>query len=335
MKKNIFNLLIIGTSLFILIAFVLKTDGLSALSKLNPLWVLVSLLFMLLYWSFESLSLHTIINFHGIRKKFRESFVVTMVGQFFNSITPFATGGQPAQVLYLMKNGIDTGNATSIVMLKFVSYQTVLTIYSLFVIIFSFTNYYGKVPFLLTMTILGLAVHASMILVTLLFSYNRNLTEKIIKLVFRFLGRIKLVKNKENAEHKLEDSLTRFHDNAALLIGHPGLLFKTFLFTAIQLTFYFSIPFCVFKGFDLEGANYLSLLSASVFVATVISVVPLPGSIGGAEQGFLWFFSDFFNGYPIPAMLIWRIVTYYSCIGFGGLFAVILPKKTEEVKTWN
>lgn len=335
MKKNILNLLIVGTSLFILIAFVLKTDGLSALAKLNPLWVLVSLLFMLAYWGFESLSLHVIISFHGIRKKFRESFVVTMVGQFFNSITPFATGGQPAQVLYLMKNGVDTGIATSIVMIKFVSFQTVLTLYSLIIIIFTYTNYAGKVPFILTMTILGLAVHASMILVTLLFSYNRELTEKIIKFVFRLLARIKLVKSEESAENKLEDSLTKFHDNASLLMRHPELMYKTFLFTAIQLTFYFSIPFCIYKGFGLEGTSLFPILSASVFVATIISVVPLPGSVGGAEQGFLWFFSDFFNGYPIPAMLIWRIATYYSCIGFGGVFAVILPKKSKEVKGLN
>jgi hypothetical protein len=285
---------------------------------------------MLLYWSFESLSLHTIINFHGIRKKFRESFIVTMVGQFFNSITPFATGGQPAQVLYMMKNGIDTGNATSIVMIKFVSYQTVLTLYSLIVIILTFHNYYGKVPLLLLWTVLGLAVHASMILVSILFSYNRGLTEKIIKFVFRLLSRIKLVKSEELAEKKLEDSLTRFHDNAALLMRNPGLLFKTFLFTSIQLTFYFSIPFCIYKGFGLDGAHYFPLLSASVFIATVISVVPLPGSIGGAEGGFRYFFGDFFMEYLVPAMLIWRIVTYYSCIGFGGIFAVILPNRVKK-----
>ncbi len=336
MKKNIFNFFIVGISLIILLVLILKTQGLYAffrqLSMLSFPWVLLSLAFMLLYWSFESLSLHLITLFHGVRKRFRESFSITMVGQFFNSITPFATGGQPAQVIYLMKNGVETGNASSIIMIKFISFQTILTIYSFLVIMFTFQNFKARIPLLLTMTLLGLAVHASMILLTVLFSYNRVLTEKIIKVIFRILKKLRLVKGGEAAEKKLEDSLKKFHDNAAVLKNNPVLMIKTVILTFIQLTFFFSIPYCICRSFGFTSTSFLDLFSASVFVATIISVVPLPGATGGAEGSFYLFFGFFFSGNSIiSAILIWRIITYYSCIGFGGLFTVILPKTVKRV----
>ncbi|MDP4179650.1 MAG: lysylphosphatidylglycerol synthase transmembrane domain-containing protein [Bacillota bacterium] len=339
MKKNIFNFIIIIVSLFVPFALVFSTQSIGAfyhqISKLDARWIILSLVFMYLYWWFESVSLHVITAFHGLKKRLKDSFSYTMVGQFFNSITPFATGGQPAQVVYMMKNGIDSANASSIVMIKFVAFQSVLTFYSILVIIFSFKGFNSKIPFLLPFTILGLAVHASMIGISVLFSYNRTFTEKILKFLFRILKKVRIIKGDEmEAEKKLEDSLSKFHDNAYLLKKNPMLLIKLFMLTMLQLSFFFSIPFLIYKGFGFSDASYFNLFSAAVFIATVISIVPLPGAAGGAELSSYTFFHFFFDGNAVfTAMLLWRIITYYSCIGFGGLFTVIRPKKANRATT--
>jgi len=335
-KKNIFNLIIIIISLAVPFVVVFSTQSIDTLLQqiiqLDSLWIILSLFCMFLYWFFESLSLHVISAFHGIRDKIRHSFSYTMVGQFFNSITPFQTGGQPAQVVYMMKNGIDSGNASSIVMLKFVAFQSVITIYSLGIILFTYKDFSARIPFLFPFTVLGFAVHASMIAISMLFSYNRTLTEKILKFIFKVLKKIKIIKGDEvEAEKKLENSLSKFHDNAHLLKKNPKLLIKLFILTMIQLSFFFSIPCLIYKAFGGGSSSYFELFAAAVFIATVISIIPLPGAAGGAEISSYTFFQFYFQGDSVfTAMLLWRIITFYSCIGFGGLFTVACPNKSNK-----
>jgi hypothetical protein len=50
--------------------------------------------------------------------------------------------------------------------------------------------------------------------------------------------------------------------------------------------------------------------------------MPIPGSSGATEAGFGIFFGSFFFAKSAAAMLIWRLITYYSMIVLG--FIVIL-----------
>lgn len=335
MKKKIFNFCIIATPFIMFFILIFQNRGsdnlVVQLSKLNPLWILIALILIFLYWFFEAMALHVITEFYNIKRKIKEAFSVTMVGQFFNSLTPFATGGQPAQVVYLHKKGMSLGDATAIVMLKFFVYQSVLTIYSAIIILVTFPLYITRIPLLISMTVLGLGVHASMIILTLLFSYNRTLSEKIIKFIFRVLKKLRIVKGKEGAEKKLEDNLSVFHDNAKLLRKNPKLLVRTSILIFLQMTAYFSIPFFIGLAFNVSNLNYSEYFAAAVFVATIISIVPLPGATGGAEGGFYLFYVSLFGeNLIVTAIIVWRLITYYSCIAFGGLYAVLPDRKKAK-----
>ena len=54
-------------------------------------------------------------------KKFRPftSFKVGIVGRYYDSITPLATGGQPFQMYYLAKRDVPVGVASAIPLLRF------------------------------------------------------------------------------------------------------------------------------------------------------------------------------------------------------------------------
>ena len=62
---------------------------------------------MVLYWVMDATILnYTISYIHG-QKNFWKSFKVAVIGQYYNAITPFASGGgQPAQVYYMAKMGV-------------------------------------------------------------------------------------------------------------------------------------------------------------------------------------------------------------------------------------
>ncbi|CAH2213163.1 hypothetical protein [Tepidibacter aestuarii] len=60
------------------------------------------------------------------------------------------------------------------------------------------------------------------------------------------------------------------------------------------------------------------------------------GNVGASEGAFYMFFSFLFtNGLVVYAMILWRIISYYSCIIVGGLVTLLvylrdLTKKVIE-----
>lgn len=329
--KKIINVVVILTTVIILLMLVYKTHGVAGLAeqllKLNPLWLLVAFTFMLAYWGLETLNFHVITVSLHVRQKLRDSLKVTMIGQFFNSVTPFASGGQPVQMYVMAKDGIEVGNAGSILVIRFLIYHVVLTVYALIVILRApFLKFYSIQLYYLVLA--GFIVHAAMILLLVLFSYNRKITRRLLTAMFVIPKKFKLIKNIEDSERKFEDELEKFHVNATLLKNNVVLLAKTSLLTGVQMTFFFAIPYCIYRSFGFDGASIWNMIAAQVFVSTLMSFVPLPGASGGAEGGFFLFYKVFFSGNTIvTALLIWRIVTYYSCIGFGGLFSLLSPQK--------
>ncbi|EUJ52749.1 hypothetical protein MCOL2_12749 [Listeria fleischmannii FSL S10-1203] len=73
------------------------------IQSVNLWWISVAFIFMFLYWLFEAVVLHKSILPTFSKERFSSSFRITMIGQFFNTITPMQAGGQPAQLYALLK----------------------------------------------------------------------------------------------------------------------------------------------------------------------------------------------------------------------------------------
>ena len=66
-------------------------------------WLVGAAGLMVVYWVLESTELHLALKRFSPQQAPCDTFRATMIGQFFNCITPFASGGQPMQALYLIK----------------------------------------------------------------------------------------------------------------------------------------------------------------------------------------------------------------------------------------
>ena len=94
-------------------------------------------------------------------------------------------------------------------------------------------------------------------------------------------------------------------------------------FTVIQITLNSLVPYFIYRSFGMHTAPVTTMVAAQVFVAMVSAFVPLPGASGGAEGSFYIFFGMFFQSAILPAILIWRLLTYYMNILVGGLASYI------------
>lgn len=336
MRNKILNLIVVVISSFILLSFFIFSNGLdsllSQLKKLNTNWLLAAILCMTVFWFLESFIIHIITGrLYKNGSTFAKSIKYGMVGQFFSAITPFQSGGQPAQLYYMSENGVPASSSGSILMIKFIIHQATLTIYSILVIAFKFNYFNSKIKYFIYFCFFGFLINTLIIVFAVLFSVNRKATKGILKITLKVLHKIKIVKDKDSVYEKWEKELEGFHSNSAYLAKHQSMCIFACLLTFLQWTVFYSIPYCIYRSFGFNSADIFTMIAAQVFLVMFMSCIPLPGAVGGAEGGFYMIYGIFFSkAAVVPAIFMWRIITYYSCIAVGGLFTVLLPDKNKS-----
>lgn len=338
MKNKVFNTAVIIISAGVFLSFFILSNGLNSLlrvmKKADVRWILAAFLCMIGFWLMETLIIYIITKgIYNIHNLFVKSLKFAMIGQFFGAITPFASGMQIAQMYGMAENDIPSGPSGSILMIKFIIHQTTLTFYSLIVIIFGFNYFNVRIPYLLYFCLFGFLFNSSLIFFAILFSINRKITARIFGFVVFISKKIRIIKNPEEGLNKIQNEILSFHENAAVIAKNKRMCFLAFIFTFLQWTFFYSVPYFIYRSFGLSSAGIFIMIAAEVYLTMFMSCIPLPGAAGGAEGGFYMIFSIFFGKAAImPAIFIWRIITYYSCIGAGSIFTVVLPDKRRDKK---
>lgn len=68
--------------------------------------LLIGVVLMAAFVAFEARSSHLILRALGTPQPYRRCYLYSSTGFFFSNITPSATGGQPAQIYYMNRDGV-------------------------------------------------------------------------------------------------------------------------------------------------------------------------------------------------------------------------------------
>lgn len=330
-KSKILNLVICGAAFVIMIVFLFFVDDpkeiWNAFCSASPLYMLLTVVCMLIYWFLEAVILHSVVREVHSKQKFKNSLSVSMIGQYFNCITPFASGGQPIQTYYLMKFGVPLGSALTALLSKFIVYQAMLTVYSAVILIFKLHYVVDTNPLMMPLVVIGFIVNTAVIAGLLMLAFFRKPTVKIAHFVIRLLGKIHIIKDLDSKLKFVDEEMEMYYKNFQFIKKRPILILKMCLFTLIQLTIYFSISFIIYLAFGLSGTDYLTIISCQAFILMISAFVPLPGALGAAEGSYVLFFKGIFGGYVNLSTVIWRFLTFYMAIIVGMIFSVLVNKK--------
>lgn len=329
-KVNLIICLIAFVVMIVYLLFVDKLDNiLNAISNINPIFIVICVLFMVGYWFCESATVHTILKALHPAAKFRDTFTNTIIGQYFNCITPCASGGQPMQAYYFVKFGVPLGSGLSALLSRFIVYQFVLTVYSIFTLVIGVGQFgedlsnKGLMPFVL----IGFVVNTAVIVFLLGIAFWKTGTLKLANAIITLLAKMHIVKKPLKQRVYFTREVNKFHRNFNFLKKNVKVILISCFFTFIQLTLFLSISFVLYKGFGLSGTSLLQIISYQAFVLMISSFIPLPGAIGAAELGYSGFFKDILGEYTGVATMLWRIFTFYLPIIVGMVFTMTLKKK--------
>lgn len=321
-KKNSIILFLIT---LVVLFFIIKDDFnniVNALSKANVIFILFGITFTILYWFFKTLALHTIVKEYKKEIKVKQIFKQITITQFFNGVTPFASGGQPMQIYMLGKSGLKFTHSTNIIVQEFILYQMALITHGVIAVLLNWKfHFLESNPLLRNLTIIGFIINTLIGLGLLFVSFSKKFNHFVVTKVIGLFSKIKIVKNKNKTINAWKVKLKEFNDSAELLRKKKSLILKGYIYNMLGLIAYYLTPlFVIYSlGFGTEITIIATYVSCA-YVTVIGSFVPIPGGSGGIEYSFLQFFGNFIKGSGLSAVLIiWRSITYYLAIIIGGI----------------
>lgn len=339
MKKNnilkrVISFIIIAIITSLVLYFSLKDDYkniIHEIKTINKLWFLVAFIMMFMYWLIKALVRKKLVSKFNKNYKFIDSFKLSLELNFFNGVTPFATGGEPYEVYSLTKHGIKGTDSTNIMIQNFITYQIALVLLGMIAII---TNQFVHIfpsGFLTYLITIGFTINFLVIVFLFVITFGKKIDKFIMKIIVFILSKFKIVKNKENTLEKFHNYLEEFHEGATILLKDKKIFIKMIMLQFLSLSIFYLIPLILLYGMgDYSSLNGYKSIIISAYVMLIGSFVPIPGGTGGLEYGFIAFYGNFIKGSKLNAiMLLWRFITYYFGIMLG---AIVLNFKRKKVK---
>ena len=337
-KKMIRNFLLFIILIIITFSVVFKNsniyDILSALSNVNMGFITIAVSCMALYIVCESINIGRALKTLGEKSTFFKNIKYSLIGFFFSSITPAASGGQPMQIYYMHKEGISVANSTLTFLINLSCVQ-IVTLSSAFVSLAFNVKYMN--PAMITFFIVGVSLNASALALLIISIFSKRMTKGIINFTIKIM-RFFRVKNIEEKKEKIEKELNKYQESAVYARNNKRLIIRNLLTTYLQFFFYYSITYFVYRSFGLNEHNIFELITMQSVLYATVSGIPSPGAVGVSEGGYLALFGTVYTKNMLDsAMLINRGINFYLFVLISGIVVIVnaLRYKGEKEEQKN
>lgn len=288
-KKGITNTIIFLFFISLTFFVIFKEDNVGEIfkiiQKVDIKFIAIAILCMCCFILSEGINIARTLKLLECKVNFINSIKYALVGFFFSSVTPSASGGDPMQLYYMKKDGLPIGHSALALLTEFSSFQFVTVIIALigFIINYNFIqNSVGNIKYLL---LIGVAINVAILAIILLTIFSNKIIHILLNLVCKILEKLHYRKVASFKEKCLEQ-IQEYKAGSKLLKRNKKILFKIILTTIVQIVLYHSIPYIIYLSFGLNEANFLQFLSLQAVLYISVSSIPLPGAVGASEIRF-------------------------------------------------
>lgn len=331
--KMIRNLILFILLIIFTFWFIFKDQDINELIKtiksVDLLYVVIGAFFMLLVYLTEAYNIKKILVALGDKKiSIIKALKFTWIGFFFSAITPAATGGQPVEVYYMTKEKISGANGTMALLLELCGFQISTLSIS---IICAFLNPSILGNGIIWFYLLGIFLNGTALTFMLIAVFSKKTTRKLVNVFVKILEKIK-VKNIDKKKEKIEEGLNQYNESAIFIKSHKSEFVKAVLRVFVQIIFFHSIPYFVYRAFGLTDCSFIEIFSMQAILYTTVSSLPLPGAIGVSETLFLKIYGMAFGKTLLSgAMLIYRFVSFYFYIIVSAIVVIVNAIRFKNV----
>ena len=289
-------------------------------------WLALGAVCVFCYVAGESVIIKYMLRLFEVKTPFRRCLKYSFIGFFFSCITPSASGGQPAQMYYMKKDGIKIGFSTLIMLIITIAFKAVQVLLAVAFLLFNFgfiKLHVGRLWWLLLIGfILNIAYIAGLVFIFYKPLWARKMGIKLIN----FLTRIRILKEKNN--EKYINKIKRICDNYMLgseyIRSNAHTVINIFIVTLVQRLFLLAVTWIVYKSYGLSGTSFWNIIAIQTMIGVAVEMLPLPGAAGVTEGCFTYMFMSIFTAELVkPAMLLSRGLSFYLLLIMSALVTFV------------
>ncbi|MBQ6594772.1 MAG: flippase-like domain-containing protein [Clostridia bacterium] len=333
LKKHGWTIYITGASAAVLIIVFANTDirsiG-SAFKQLRPVPTAGAGLCIAAYFCLRAVTTDYYLRLHGYRLSMRELLGVTGTGEFYSAVTPSASGGQPAQVVRLVRCGVPASVGTACMSIKFVGFQLAYLALGAVLWLGQWDEVAAHLYGFRWLVGLGFLLNLGLVGLVLLTIPRSRLLERLSGFAVGVLARIHVLRDPEKALSRFLGAVQEYRDALRQLFSRPRSAAVLLLLSLAEALCYFGMPVMLCHAFGLTGTADILVLTLHVLLFVASAFLPLPGAAGASESGFCIFLAGVYPADDIAAaMLCWRFFSYYLLLllGFAAMTAGKRGKK--------
>ena len=259
------------------------------------------------------------------------AFKVCALGKYYDNITPMATGGQPFQIYYLNKRGVNGEVAANIPLARYIFWQIAFVILGVITLCFKFTTVFGSSPsfnIIFTMALIALIGNCLIFTFMIFMSISKKFAPKLIIWGLKLLAKMKIVKNYQLQFRKSMAFVRNYQNCFKYMAKQAWFIVLQLVLAFVEIIGFSSLLYFVLRAFltpaQIADVNFINVLAQSLICQLAVGLVPTPGGSIASELSLLAIFSTYLGGVgpqATLAMLVYRIITYYFLL-IQGLFVV-------------
>lgn len=323
-KKMIRNLLLFNILIIATFYILLKDQDISQLfnivSNAKGQYIVIAIIALIIYVLCEAINIDRTLKALGEKSTFLRNIKYALIGFFFSSITPAASGGQPMQIYYMYKDKISVANSTLTLLINLTSMQIVTISLTIISVIFNpGILRKGLIGFF----VLGITLNTTALLLLFMAIFSKKGLNKLISWAVTIMKKIK-IRNVEEKQEKLENQVSKYQANSEYIKQNKKLILKTIITAYIQFIALYSISYWVYLSFGLSESNIFQVIALQAILYATVSGIPSPGAVGVSEGGFVLIFKTIYSEAMISsAMLLNRGINFYLLVIISGAVVIL------------
>jgi uncharacterized protein (TIRG00374 family) len=318
----------------IFVQFVGYSEFITLIKSADPFYLCIAILFQLINIFFESYKWKPILESLKPKVSMKNVFIATMVGIFFNNITPGArTGGEPMKTFIISReedlSPVETVFATITVDRIVESLPFfVLAIFSVAYVNLFFTVRWSIIVILSFIIVAYIAV----LLVATYICFNKNAGEKIVFNILAIIGKFsKRIKKYEDLALSMVEN---FHSQFQLILKSRNNLYKSIGASMIMWVCWILRTYFVFLALGKPLNPVFVILVTTV--SLLMGLIPfLPGGIGIVEvtMSILYAALKVGKNVAVTATLLDRIISFWLVLVLAGIISSYNIPKFKNMKS--
>ena len=293
------------------IYFTFDIRALEYLTMFKPQCILLALGCLAVGLFFDGLRLITLADVTGAKLTLKQVVNVVLSNYFLALVTPGASGGAIAQIMFMRKAGVPVAKSTVVVLVR-----TVMSIFFLILLVPVVLHNDSDIgEWMAPSVIMTVSVLFTSLPVLVFFLMRTQYPEKWLdKLTSKFS-----YTTRQNCFIWYEE----FKNAFKIMAKHPVKVLRAFIESGLSLLgIYATVP-AFFTGLNNFSFDLFEVMGRMILLNLVLYFSPTPGGSGVAEVGFVALFSNILPDGVVGIMAVmWRFAAEYLPFLLGAFVSI-------------